>query len=264
MPSALCVIRNEPSYRKEFFVEGLKRCGFTISHDINHKPKPDDVLIVWNRSGSHNHHARRFEAVGARVIVAENGFVGKDPQGHKLYAMCLGHHNGAGTWRVGEEDRWGNLGIELKPWRDRGEHLLVLAVRGIGEPGIAAPHGWEHDAARRLQKLTKRPVRIRDHPGRKLKLNDANPPPLDPDLANCWACVTWGSGAAIKAIIAGVPVFHEMPNWVGAGAAKFGLTEIETPFLGDRLPMLRRMCWAMWSSEEIATGGPIKWLLGHD
>lgn len=255
------MIRNEPSYRKEFFVDGLKRCGFQISHDINHRPKPDDVLIIWNRHGQHNSHAKRFERAGAKVIVVENAWIGKDWRGHKLYAMCLGHHNGAGEWRIGQEDRWATFGIEIKPWRTTGDHILVLAVRGIGEPGIAAPHGWEYEAARRLKSVTKRPIRIRDHPGRKLKLNDANLPPLDPDLANCWACVTWGSGAAIKSIVAGVPVFHEMPNWVGASAAKFGINDIEKPFLGDRLTMLRRMAWAIWSSEEIATGLPIEWLL---
>ncbi len=263
MPSALVVIRNEASYRKAFFCEGLERAGYSLTGDIHHQPAPDDVLIVWNRHGQHDGHARRFEAAGARVIVAENGFVGHDRDGHKLYAMCLNHHLGAGTWRVGEADRWAPLGIELKPWRTAGDHILVLAARGIGERGIAQPREWPLSIEARLRKVTKRPIRVRLHPGIQLKLNDAVLPPLDPDLAGAWACVTWGSGAGIKSIIAGVPVFHELPGWIGAPAARFlpGLNDLETPFTEDRLPMLRRLAWAQWSSDEIATGEPIKWLL---
>lgn len=256
------MIRNEASYRKEFFVEGLKRCGFAISENIAHVPSPDDVLIVWNRHGAHNGHAQRFERAGAKVIVAENAWIGKDASGHKLYAMCLNHHNGAGTWRVGESDRWSTFGIALKPWRADGEHILVLPARGIGEPGIAQSRTWIDDVTRRMATKTKRPVRVRVHPGIKLRLNDAVLPPLEPDLANCWAVVTWASGAAIKALVAGIPVFYEMPKWIGTDAARQGIEDIEHPFLGDRLPMLQRMAWAMWGSDEIATGKPIKWLLG--
>lgn len=261
MPTALCVIRNEPSYRKPFFVEGLKRLGYSISDDIGHRPKLDDVLVVWNRHGSHNAHALRFEQAGAKVIVAENGWMGKDPAGHKLYALCLGHHNGLGTWPVGPEDRWARLGIELKPWRTSGTHILVFDQRGIGERGIASPPGWVDDVQRRLARATKRPVRLRVHPGRKLKLNDAVMPPLEPDLIDCHAVVTWSSGAAIKAIAAGIPAFHELPGWIGAGAARLGIDDLESPFLGDRLPMFQRLAHAQWTADEIATGEPFKCLL---
>jgi hypothetical protein len=81
-------------------------------------------------------------------------------------------------------------------------------------------------------------------------------------LADCFAAVTWGSGAAIKAIIAGVPVFHEFSRWIGAPAAKFGAANLEQPFVGDRLPMLRRLAYAQWSVAEIERGEPFALLLG--
>jgi hypothetical protein len=73
--------------------------------------------------------------------------------------------------------------------------------------------------------------------------------------------VTWGSGAAIKAIAAGIPVFHELKCWIGAEAAQFGIEDLEHPFLGDRHLMFHRLSWAMWTSEELESGEPFRWLL---
>jgi hypothetical protein len=73
--------------------------------------------------------------------------------------------------------------------------------------------------------------------------------------------VTWGSGAAIKAIAAGIPVFHELECWIGAEAATFGINDLEHPFLGDRHLMFHRISWAQWTAEELASGEPFRWLL---
>lgn len=254
MPTAACVIRSGPSYRQEQFVRGLKACGFRVELKAAVRPDSGDIIVVWNRYGQFERYAKRYEDRGCPVIVAENGWIGQTPDGHKLYALCRDHHNGAGRWKEGTEDRWSPLGIELKPWRSDGTHILVLPQRGIGPPGVAMPGGWLDDVVRRLRKATRRPVRIRKHPGLEKT-------PLEPDLEDCWACVTWASGAAIKAMAAGIPVFHELERWIGAPAARFGMADLENPFLGDRLPMFRRLAWAQWSIEEIATGEPFRRLL---
>ena len=101
------------------------------------RPKPGDLVVVWNRYGNYETEALRFEAAGAAVIVMENGYLGHredefrklfSTNGEQLYAMALDHHNGAGRWYVGERGRWREQGIEVKPWRETGEHILVLAA----------------------------------------------------------------------------------------------------------------------------------------
>lgn len=131
----------------------------------------------------------------------------------------------------------------------------MLLQRGIGEQGVAMPHEWRLDIERRLKAVTKRPIVIRGHPG----IDGAAP--TEPDFRNVHAVVTWASGAAIKAIAAGVPVFHEFDRWIGAPAARFGIDKIEEPYLGDRLPMFRRLAWAQWTAAEIAKGEPFECLL---
>ena len=253
MPRACLLIRPDVRARWQAFQAGLAQCGFTIQTEVS-VPNESDVLVLWNRH-RYSGIARQFEAVGARVIVAENGWLNAT-NGDKRIALQLGHHNGAGTWYEGPEDRWTPLGIDLKPWRSDGNHVLVLAQRGIGEPGVAQPRGWEESIASELRSRTNRQVIIRKHPGN-------HEPPLEPDWTRCWAAVTWASGAGIKALIAGVPVYYGLDKWIGAPAALPVWAGIETPFLGDRLPMLQRLAYAQWSLPEISTGEPFARLLGE-
>lgn len=254
-PIASDTLNPSPHYRRECFRAGLERVGFTSGLPPLDRPGEDDVLVIWNRSPKNEEYARRYESAGARVLVTENGYIGKDSSGHQLYALAIGHHLGAGSWPVGPTGRWDSLGVDIEPWRASGAEIIVLPQRGIGEPGIAMPKTWTDEVVARLRKVTDRPIRVRLHPGKER---------TDPyaDLANAWAAVTWASGAGIKSLIAGVPVFHEMPSWIGGRAAKLGIDQIETPFLGDRLPMLQRLAWAQFTVDEISSGDAFRWLLG--
>ena len=252
MPKACVLFKPSVAYRRDAFEAGLRRLGYATVERPLPNPERGDVLVLWNRSVVDEGHARRYEASGATVLVSENGYVGKDEQGHKLFALARGHHNGAGEWLVGSETRWSS---SLDPWRSQGDFLLVLPQRGIGERGVAMPRDWVGRASSLLRRLTKRPIRVRPHPGM------AKTDPYDA-LRGAHAAVTWGSGAGIKALLAGVPVFYELSRWIGAPAGTFlGGADLERPFLGDRLPMFRRLAWAQWSLKEIEGGEAFAWLL---
>lgn len=240
-------------YRRDAFAEGLSSLGFDLRLRTNHSPGAGDVLVLWNRYARDEQRARQYEAVGGVILVAENAWLGPEDKDRHLFALCRGHHNGAGSWHVGSENRLSSLSIELKPWREHGDYILILPQRGMGEAGVAMPRDWPLRISDRLGAHTKREIRWHYHPGPRPH------PPID--FTGCWAAVTWGSGAAIKAIVAGIPVFHELPQWIGAGAARCGIEDIEHPFLGDRMPMLHRLSWAQWSADEIERGEPFKWLL---
>jgi hypothetical protein len=217
--------------------------------------------VVWNRSPAFNVEALRHEAAGSRVIVAENGYTDAvDETGHQFFSLALDQHNGRGRWFMGKTSRLAAMGIQVQPWRQPGGRILVLPQRGVGPPGIAMPKNWIATTQARLTALTTRPIHIRQHPGLKSKA-----PPLEPDLAQTFACVTWGSGAGIKALIAGVPVFYDLPGWIGAGAAKHfaGATDLESVKCDDqaRVTMLERLAWCQWRVSEIASGHAFDWLL---
>lgn len=252
MPSAVVLLQGTDHYKRASWCRGLAAAGFEVC-DRSPRPQPGDVLLVWNRRGQTEHAVRTHERAGATVLVAENGYLPK-VAGAKHYALAISNHNGAGRWRVGGPERWESFGIELAPWRESGSHILVLPQRGIGPPGIAMPTAWPQRAFAQLRARTSRRIEVRRHPGQEKS---------EPyrALHGAHAAVTWGSGAAIKALVVGVPVFHDFPRWIGAPAARLGFLELEDPFLGDRLPMFQRLAWAQYTLSEIESGFAFDWLL---
>lgn len=244
MPFAQCLLPDGPNYHRTAFVEGLAAVGLQVTRRVD-SPAPGDVLVLWNRPAPKEAEAQRFESAGARVLVVENGYLGKNWNGQKWFAMAWGHHAGAGTWPDHGSDRWDSWGVEMATWRTGGSETLILAQRGIGEPGIASPRGWAELVQQRIG------GRIRRHPGANV-----HPVPLVEDLANASSVVTWHSAAALHALLLGVPVWHAFDRWIGADAARplseFGGEPRKDE--GRRLATMRRMAWAMWNAEEVRSG----------
>lgn len=188
--------------RRAAFVNGLKRLGYEVAEGLTNAPGDLDILVTWNRINVGHQSAIAFEQAGRPVIVAENAAWGNDFLGGQWYSLARNRHNTAGMFPVGGPERWGGLGVELLPFRSEGE-TAILPQRGIGAAPTAMPREWPQDALRRHG------GRVRYHPGRHLGR------PLEDDLAACGRVVTWGSGAAIKALMWGLPVVSEMTDWVG-------------------------------------------------
>lgn len=250
-------IRHPGTERHAAFLSGVDALGYSVAQTFDARPwGPNDLVILWNRMPAQEQVARIASANGCPVIVAENGYIGHDARGRQLYALSLDHHNGAGRWPAGDQPRVAAQNIELRPWRTDGDHILVLPQRGIGAPGVAMPRGWTEKTVAELRRRTNRPVRVRQHPG-----NKPDTAGLERDLRGAWCAVTWGSGAGIKALALGFPVFHDMPAWIGGPAAFQLYQHLEYPKLRDREVMLGRLSGAQASLDEIASGAALRRLL---
>jgi hypothetical protein len=239
------LLREALVYRRATFCKGLQAAGYELVNSIP-KVEPQDVLCVWNRYAGFDEQAKRF----AKVLVAENAYV--DAPG-KWVALSLSHHNGAGEWKQGSNDRWDSLGIELLPWRHVNDgETLIIGQRGIGEKGLASPMGWAEATKLRIG------GRIRKHPHK-----DAKAVPLEQDLERVSQVVTWGSSAALRSLMYGIPVWYEFPKWIGAGASKPLADWGEPPKRDDeaRLACFRRLIWAQWRLAEIESGEAFRYLL---
>lgn len=220
-------LRGSVPEREAAFRAGLRRLGYSIEPGLCYAPQPGDAMICWNRIGQSHECAKRFEERGLPVLVAENAAWGNDFNGRRWYSLARNYHNSAGRFPVGDVQRWDSLGVELEPFRLAGE-VVALPQRGIGPPGVAMPRGWA-DAQK---------VRIRIHPGQGTCI------PLEQDLKDCGKVITWGSGAAIKALMWGISVESHMPNWIGQ----------QDNTDEGRLAMFRRLAWAQFTLEEFASG----------
>lgn len=242
---AYLLIREQPHYRRDAFAEGLRRIGYELHSTPPSAPRTTDVLCIWNRYGRYDYTALQFERAGAQVLVAENGYLGRDWREAHWYALSKNHHNGAGQWLPEDASRWDRWNVELRDWRHGGTETVVLATRHIGPQGVAEPQGWSQSVAQKLG------ARIRRHPGENACI------PLERDLARAKSVITWGSGGALKALTLGIPVQYGFPQWIGAA----GATPIGGNGRGDRISMFRRLAWAMWTTDELRGGEPFKRLL---
>lgn len=239
---ALVMVRSMPHYRRDAIEKGLQAVGFKLVNRLD-DPKPEDCVVVWNRYGMYHSTACRFEAVGAKVFVFENGYLGNDWLDRRWYSVSLSHHNGAGNYKPKGPERWDSLGVEIAPRKEYGD-LIVLPQRGIGCDGVKMPDDWL-SRTERLLKQKDIPYRVRKHPGKDEKI------PLEKDLRNALCAVTWGSGAAIKALLSGCYVVSDFKNWIAYDAAD-DLREEKS--IIEPLDMFRRLIWAMWTVEEIEKG----------
>lgn len=231
MKQAYLNLRLTKPDRVEMFARGLRLNGYKVIFGVTMAPGPQDILVTWNRIGIGASAARAFEAAGRPVLVAENASWGNDFAGRRWYHIARNRHNTAGMFPVGGPERWDSLGVELAPWRNSGE-TVILAQRGIGAAPTKMPAGWPQEAQARHG------GRIRRHPG------TGAGKPLEADLAKASRVVTWGSGAALWALQRGIRVTSEMPDWIG---------EQDNTDEG-RLAMFRRLAWAQWTYDDISSG----------
>ena len=226
--------------RIAIFRSGLERHGYTVVMGLTQDPGHQDLMCTWNRISGADAAAKVFETRGLKVLVTENASWGNTFAGHHWYSLALTYHNSAGRFPIGGPERWDDLGVELDQWRTEG-NTLILPQRGIGPKCVAMPRGWAQDAHQRFG------GRVRHHPGR----SDCRP--LEDDLEGIGKVVTWGSGAAVKCLLWGVPVISEMPQWIGH----------QDNTDAGRLQMFRNLSWAQARHSEIQDGSAFDRLLRH-
>jgi hypothetical protein len=260
MPTAIVTLRSEPFYRREAFVGGLKRLGYSVelsderttSRDatLPYPESRDDLLVNWNRKqGPQERAAQEWERRGGTVITTENAYLQRVDK--SAYAISVGHHCGAGWFPVDEsEDRFTPLGFPLENRSAFGGRILVCAQRGVGSTEMASPPQWGNKMAQELsRRYPDREVRLRSHPG-MLKPRVS----LEQDLEGASLCVIWSSACGVRAMTMGVAVVYKAPHWICADGAR-SQTGLWLPPV-NVMPALNKMAHGQWSVAEIAAGEP--------
>ena len=169
-----------------------------------------------------------------------------------------------------DPNRWtkisSKLGIQMKPWRTSGNHILVCLQRngGWSMRGYNSVQ-WANDTIATLREITDRPIIVRGHPGDKKTryfpqhkdvFLSSNPSILQ-DLQGAWATVLYNSSPSVVSAIEGVPVFltdtqpeHSQSHEVSNTKIK----RINDPKLFDREDWVQKLAMCHWNFEELASG----------
>jgi hypothetical protein len=160
-------------------------------------------------------------------------------------------------------------GVELKPWRTTGKHILVLAQRPKGFNMFTDQDEWLANTISTIRKYTQRPIVVRMHPGdgtrfkqiEKLQkrygtsITISEHDNIKEALIDCWCSVGYASTPNVVSAIEGVPVYVEEPTKSWAKDICFtDLSQIENPLMPDRHTWTHKIANIHWSNTEVKSG----------
>ena len=220
--------------------KGAARYGDVIdtmpTGDFEAVEKDADMAIVFGCKGSSKPITRAYKRQGKQVMFIDKPHyrhqgLGETKAGNFIRLSVddfYPHH----YFKCGRpDDRFLRWGTQLHPWRDNvkeGKHVLFAGssqkFHDFHEFGNVTEYA--RSVVRTLNSGWRGEIRYRPKPSWAVRHKEdlemipgatyADPRrPIWKDLENCWALVTWGSNAAIDALISGVPVLV-----LGDGIAK--------------------------------------------
>lgn len=278
----------------KYFAQGVNAQGDQGIIETNMHYQPSEVAVILGWVHEHGKTAAHLQfrqeildgqrAAGGRTVIADSNlflYKNKENPGYWLRYSYDGIFANTGEYcnQTPDPARWNRIqqhyGLELKPWRTTGKHILICLQRDGGW----SMSGWDViDWALKtiidIRKYSDRPIRIRPHPGDKraikycdrlLKLCQGRRLPniemsqegsvLTQDFVDCWAMVNHNSSPGVAAAIEGIPVFLTDPARSQArDVATTGLNQIEHPNMPDRTQWVQRMSQFHWSHQELQNG----------
>lgn len=208
-------------------------------------PDDDNPVAIYGQIWGSEQLLRRATLKRRPYYHIDNGYwrAGRGrPDGY--YRFCF---NGMSPAFLHDADpsRARALGVEMKPWRKHGRHIL------LGLPGEEYGCGigmsmidWISKIRHELPLLTDRPILIRE---RKSQI------PLEHDFKNCWAVVTHSSNIAVDAVTAGIPVFVASTS-SALPVGNYDLAMLEAPMMPDREQWMNSLACQQFRPDEMASG----------
>ena len=267
-------LNSEPIFKA--FIKSLQDAGDEV---VLNKPSNADVAVIWSVlwQGRMRHNKNvwhRYRNANKPVIVLEVGGIKRNE-----------------TWKIGingvnreadfhnesaDGERWNKFNIELKPWRQTGDDIIVCGQH-------TESHQWRNNQpmskwfAQQIKEIrnhTDRPIVIRPHPrnhveidttkykdvkivGPKRDRNTYDDTDLADRLKSAWAVVSHSSNPAMTAVFSGIPVYvSEASLSYDVGNQTF--ENINNPVMPDRQQWANRLAYTEWWTDEIEQGLPWK------
>lgn len=240
---------------------GLIKCGEKIKIIEEHEPRyafAVAVMFGWGKL-RHREILSQQTSVGGKTLVVSFGSLKRSAG---FYTVGWNGLNGRAEYfnEDSPADRWEKLGIELRPWRRDGRHIIISGqVPTDGSVALVDILQWCEEQAINVRCWTNRPLVFRPHPlARDVAFEipgaTRSEKSLAADLAEAWAVVTYNSTSSSMAVIDGIPVFTADRGSMAWEVSNHDLKKIETPVLFDRAQWAYNLAYTQWSLDEINAG----------
>ena len=273
----------------------LNQFADSVGLDVTHSQKyePSDVAVImgsWKKVKKNrvhldkqSHHVLKNDIVDnhrGKLIIFETPLLNRKLiEEHDSYRVGLNHYmRGLSDFKNknSSPDRFNSMGIDIKGWRNQGDHVLVIGQNWNDASlfGISLEL-WIINTVRMLLKNTDRKIVVRDHPQNKGLLKDIVNDKFDytkqviydtnidikDSLHNAWCTVSYTSGSSVDSIIEGIPVITCCEYNFIWPISSHSLEQIENPKCNSREQLLYDLAYTQWSVEEIRQGKPWKHLI---
>lgn len=165
-------------------------------------------------------------------------------------------------------DRLAVHGVQIKPWRPEGRHILVagMSAKAARAEGMD-PERWESETIERLRRITNRPIvyrpkpncdRARPIPGASFERDSS----IEEALLDCHAVVTHHSNVAVDALMAGIPCIS--PFGVASRLSRHSVDDIENLLMPEgREQFAADLAYCQYSVSEMRAGIAWRYIMGE-
>ena len=252
-------------------LHGIKKVGDrAVLRDVRTYKRPEgSVAVFYGLADGCRRVFREYVDAGLKAVYVDLGYWKRKDGGnfagyHKL-SVNYRHPTEYFQARPKTIERAKSFGLEVKPWRAGGTHILLagMSPKGSRAEGFA-PSQWETRAVRTIKEQTKRPIVYRPKPkwdivpkipGTLFRAGES----LEQALQDCFAVVAHHSNVAVDALLEGIPAF--VAEGVAMPMALTDLRKIEEPLRPEnREQWVADLAWTQWSVAEMQEGSAWRYL----
>ena len=271
-----CFQRHGPINSKPIFgafIKSMQDAGDTVLVDNDDNC---DIAVIWSvlwqgRMLNYRPIWNAYRTKNKPIVVLEVGGIKRN----KTFKVGINGVNREADFanQNVDSERWKKFNIELKPWTQAGEEIIICGQHRNSHQWRNNPkmYKWFEQQITEIRKYSDRPIVVRPHPRDHINIDttkfknvkviapiknqntdDTN---FNEILKNAWAVVNHSSNPAMQSVFNGVPVFVSEAS-LSYDVGNSSLADINNPKMPDRQRWANSLAYTEWWPIEIAQGKP--------
>lgn len=250
-PASFGLIQPRPSPKMDAIFNAITE-GFPYAY----RNAQAEMYVLWGLIGNNYQMMQTFPNQFTFCDMPYNGRLVGNSFENSYWRWCYKGFHDKRKLNV-PDDRFKEWNLELQPYRDEGEFILICPssetmTRTIN--GVTQDR-WIQNQYDRLKPLTNLPIRVRLKP----RKNGTSGPAAETismkeELKGCHALITNASLTAIEALAEGIPVFTDTSDCPAAWCAEMDYRKINKPELFEREELFYNLAYKQYSIKEFRDG----------